>query len=270
MSAKLTWSSRLAVAIVFSLTAWHIAHNATPPAWDDAWYLEMSFRLWKALNSSILYFISAYRSAFQIKAPLIALVPLPLYAFYSLFNIIPTEKTAVWMNLPLGLVTVWAWQKTARLWWRGQPRAEEAAILGGALTALLPLSYGLSRIFFAENLVVALLALTAWRCAAAHTESRRDSITVGMFIGLGLLAKVTFPLLAAGFIWPARKRLWPHAKAIALTVTLIAATWYADNIATVLGFAYSAGFGKIAKDYSGSGGAGGASGSMITLEARDP
>ena len=238
-----------AAGLVLAATAWHIARNAAPPAWDDAWYLEVSFRLWSALKSSPLAFARTYLSAFRIKAPLISLIPLPLYAVFG-----PGERVAVWANLPLAALAAWAWSRAAGEWWREHPRGRDAAALGGALTLLVPLAYGLSRLFFVETLVSCLLAFFAWRCAAAKRNDRAEGVRLGALLGLGLLAKVTFPLLAAGFIWPARERLKPHAKLGLLVAGLVAVTWYLENGAYVLGFAWSAGFGKVARDYSGAGG----------------
>lgn len=244
-------ASVAAAGLAFGSSAWHIARNAAPPSWDDAWYLEISFRLWSALKISPLAFAREYLSAFRIKAPLISLTPLPLYALFG-----PGERVAVWANLPLAALAAWAWSRAAREWWREHPRGRDAAALGGALTALVPLAYGLSRLFFAETLLSCLLALFAWRCAAAKRNARAEGVRLGILLGLGLLAKVTFPLLAAGLVWPARERLKPHAKLAVLVGVLLAATWYAENAPYVLGFAWSAGFGKVARDYSGAGGLG--------------
>ena len=238
-----------ATASALGATTWHIARNAAPPTFDDAWYLEVSFRLFSALKTGPLAFLHAYSEAFRIKAPLISLVPLPLYALFGM-----GERVAVWANLPLAALAAWAWSRAAAVWWRDHPRGRDAAALGGALAALLPLAYGLSRVFFVETLLSALLALWAWRCAAAKKEDRAEGVRLGVLLGLGLLAKVTFPLLAAGLAWPARERLKPHAKTLLLSGGAIAATWYAVNLPYVLGFAWSAGFGRIAKDYAGAGG----------------
>lgn len=227
-------------------SAWHIARNAAPPAWDDAWYLELSFRLWTALRQGPLEFAAAYVDAFKVKAPLISLVPLPLYALFG-----PGERTAVWANLPLAALGAWAWGRAAQEWWGGQAHRREIGALAGALATLLPFSYGLSRIFLTETLVAALLGLWAWRCAAARRDDGREAWRLGLVLGLGLLAKSTFPLLAAGFAWPARARLRPHARRGLLVAAAVAATWYAANLPYVAGFAWSAGFGAIAGDYTG-------------------
>lgn len=242
-------ASSAAAAAALGATAWHVARNAAPPTFDDAWYLETSFRLWNALALGPAAFARAYADAFRIKAPLIALVPLPLYAAFG-----AGERIAVWANLPLAALAAWAWSRAAAEWWRGHPRAQEAGALGGALCALTPLAYGLSRYFLVETLLTALLGLWAWRCAAADRGGRREGLRLGVLLGLGLLTKVTFPLLAAGFAWPARERLRPHAKTALLVALPIAATWYAANLPYVLGFAWSAGFGRVAGDYAGAGG----------------
>ncbi|MBI3564621.1 MAG: O-antigen ligase family protein [Elusimicrobia bacterium] len=244
-------ASLAAAAAVLAASAWHIARNAAPPAWDDAWYLEVSFRLWSALKSSPLAFARAYADAFHIKAPLIALAPFPLYALFG-----TGERVAVWANLPLAALGAWAWSRAAAAWWRGHPRGADAAALGGALVALLPVSYGLSRLFFTETLVAALLGLFAWRCAVTEESERSEGVRLGVLLGLGALAKVTFPLVAAGFVWGARERLRPHARTALIVAAAVAGTWYLWNAPYVLGYAWSAGFGKVARDYAGAGGLG--------------
>lgn len=231
-------------AAVLGATAWHITHNATPPTFDDAWYLETSFRLYSALKTGPLAFVQSYLEAFRIKAPLTSLIPLPLYALFG-----KSERVAVWANLPLAGLAAWSWSRAAACWWRDHPRGRDAAALGGALSALLPMAYGLSRFFLVETLLTALIGLWAWRCAAARPDDRREGVRLGLLLGLGLLTKSTFPLLAVGFAWPAQERLRPHVKVTVLIGGAIAATWYAVNLPYIAGFAWSAGFGRIAKDY---------------------
>ena len=238
-----------AAAGALGSTAWHITSNAAPPTFDDAWYLETSFRLFSALKIGPGAFAQSYLEAFHIKAPLVALVPIPLYALFG-----TGERVAVWANLPLAALAAWSWSRVASCWWHGHPRGKDVAALAGAMTALLPMAYGLSRFFFVETLLSALLGMWAWRCAAAGPGDRREGVRLGLLLGLGLLTKSTFPLLAAGFAWPARKRLRPHAKTALLIGGVLAATWYAANLPYVMGFAWSAGFGSVARDYAGGGG----------------
>lgn len=246
-SSAIILASAAAAAAALGTTAWHLARNAAPPTWDDAWYLETSFRLFSALKTGPGAFARAYLEAFRIKAPLLSLLPLPLYALFG-----PGERVAVWVNLPLAALAAWGWSRAAAAWWNEHPLGREAAALAGALAALLPIAYGLSRFFLVETLLSALLALWAWRCACARADDPSEGARLGALLGLGLLAKITFPILAAGLVWPARDRLKPHAKTALLVASAIAATWYAENLPYVLGFAWSAGFGKVARDYAGS------------------
>lgn len=260
---RLSWAESCACAAagaMLAVGAWRLSRGAAPPQWDDAWYLETSFRLWSALKEGPAAFAWAYANALHIKAPLIALIPFPLYALLG-----PGENVALWMNLPLAALGAWAWSRAAERWWQGHPRASQAAAIGGALCVLTPMASALTRVFLVETLMSCLLGLLAWRCAVARAEDRREGARLGVLIGLGLLAKVTFPLFAAGFLWPARRRLKPHAKIAALIGVLISATWYAFNAPYVLGFAWSAGFGRVAGDYAGAGGLSARLDSVIAL-----
>lgn len=236
-------------AATLAAGAWHIRTNAAPPAWDDAWYLEVSFRLFHALERGLLPFASEYASAFRIKAPLLSLVPLPLYALAG-----TGERVAPWVCLAALGGACAAVHAAARAMWPAHPRRDSIAALSAALTALIPLLYGLSRVFLVESLLTALVAAAVWRVAAAGKAGRREAAGLGVLLGLGLLAKVLFPLYLAGPVWLRRRTLLPHLKTALLVAVPLAATWYAFNLPYVLGFAWSAGFGKIAADYSGSSG----------------
>jgi hypothetical protein len=246
---RLEAAALVATALTLGATAWHLSHNAAPPYLDDARYLEISSRLWMALQTGPAEFANLYLTALRHKAPLICLMPFPLYSLFGL-----GERVAIWANLPLAAVSAWAWFKAARLWWWDHPRGREIAAIAGALSALLPISYGLSRLFYTETLVTCLLGLWAWRCAAAQPEGRAEGWRLGILLGLGLLAKVTFPALAAAFAWPARRRLRPHAVTILLVGCALAATWYAKNAPSTFRYAWSAAFGSIGDDFAAGGG----------------
>jgi hypothetical protein len=232
------------VALTLGAGAWHILLNAVPPAFDDAWYLETSFRLFHALKHGLAVFASEYASAFRIKAPLISILPLPLYAVFG-----TGERVAVWTNLAaLGAVCA-AVHAAARALWPEHPRRDAIAALAASITALMPLLYGLSRSFIVEPILTALVAAAVWRVAAASRD-KREGARLGALLGLGLLAKILFPVYLAGPVWLRRKELRPHLKKITLVAVPLAATWYAFNLPYVLGFAWSAGFGRIASDYS--------------------
>lgn len=226
--------------------AWHVARNAAPPTFDDAWYLETSFRLFQALKSGLPAFAAAYASAFRIKAPLLSLLPLPAYALFG-----TGERTAVWASLASLAAACGFVHAAAREMWPEHPRRDAIAALSAALTALLPLLYGLSRVFLVEPLLAALVAAAVWRVAAAGRTGRGEGPRLGLLLGLGLLAKVLFPLYLAAPVWLRRKALRPRLKLALLWAVPLAGTWYAFNLPYVLGFAWSAGFGRIAADYAG-------------------
>lgn len=233
------------VAATLAAGAWHILVNAAPPAWDDAWYLEVSFRLYHALARGPFAFAAEYASAFRIKAPLLSLLPLPLYAVTG-----PGERVAVWVSLAAQGTTCAAVFAAARSLWPKHPRREAIAALAAALTAIIPLLYGLSRVFLVEPLLTALVAAAVWRVASPR---RQEGPILGAMLGLGLLAKILFPLYLAGPVWLRRKELRPHLKLALFIAVPLAGTWYAFHLPYILGFAWSAGFGKIAADYSNGG-----------------
>jgi len=237
------------IAATLVAGAWHITRNAVPPSFDDAWYLEISFRFFHALKLGLPAFAEEYAAAFRIKAPLVSLLPQPLYALFG-----PDERVAVWANLAALGAACTAVFAAGRALWPAHPRRDAIAALAAALAAVVPLLYGLSRVFFVEPVLTALVAASVWKIASART-GRREGAALGALLGLGLLAKVLFPLYLLGPVWLRRERLLPHAKTALLVAAPLAATWYAFNFPYVLGFAWSAGFGRIASDYSAAGGA---------------
>lgn len=232
------------VAATVGAGAWHILLNAAPPTFDDAWYLEVSFRLFNAMRHSLPAFFVEYASAFRIKAPLISLLPLPLYALFG-----AGERIALWTNLIAFAAACAAVHAAARALWPSHPRRDTIAALASALTALTPLLYGLSRTFMVEPVLTALVAAAVWRISVERTN-RREGVRLGILLGLGLLTKILFPLYLAGPVWLRRKELRPHLITALLVAVPLAATWYAFNLPYILGFAWSAGFGRIAADYS--------------------
>lgn len=221
--------------------AWHALLNAAPPSFDDGWYLETSFRLFNALKHGPFAFASAYTSAFRVKAPLVSLLPLPLYAVFG-----PGERIAIWANLAVLGAACAAVFAAGRALWPSHPRRDEIAAVGASLAAVTPLLYGTSRYFLVEPVLVALVAAAVWRLAQDEPRSGRP---LGAVLGLGLLAKIIFPLYLLGPAWLLRRRLTSRLKTALPVAAAVAATWYVFNLPYVLGFAWSAGFGRIAADY---------------------
>ena len=236
------WRAACAAVCALSLagTAWHLFHNAAPPSYDDGWYLEYSFRFFHALRGGPLALLREYTESFGFKAPLISLLPLPLYALFG-----PSERIAAWANLPLLALALWGVFGVARRLY-----GERAAWGAAAALALAPIVYGVSRIYFVECLLTALVCC-AVREMLRPGPPRRRGARVGFWLGLGLLGKVLFPLYIIGPAWALRRELRDSAKSALLIGGIIAASWYAFNTPAVVGFALSAGFGRIARDYGG-------------------
>jgi 4-amino-4-deoxy-L-arabinose transferase-like glycosyltransferase len=223
--------------------AWHIIADRTPPAWDDAWYLEVSFRLYYALSRGLADFASAWADAFKTKPPLVSLLPLPLYALGG-----PSERMAPFASLALHGLSCLLTGLAARALWREHPRREALAALAACLVGLTPLLYGLSRAFLVESLLTALVCAAAWRVAEGAREPR-EGLRLGALLGLGLLAKASFPLFVAGFAWSRRRDLALHARPALAVGAALAATWYAFNLPYAAKFALDAAFGGLAADY---------------------
>ena len=248
MTSTIAWraAAGLGVGVPAAASAWHVLRRAAPPTWDEAAYLSASCWLWDHLASGRLWaFCRQFAHASEFKAPLVSLLPLPAY-------LLAGKGLA-----PALCANVAAWALAGWCAWRlGRRFAGEA---GGAwaagCVALLPLGYGLSRHFYAEPLLTAIVLGTLEVLLAGGRP-----VALGLLLGLGMLAKVSFPLYVAvpmALLWRRERgaREWALAAAIG---GLAACTWYALHGASALSFARSAGFGRTAAEYSSGEGLGAA------------
>jgi 4-amino-4-deoxy-L-arabinose transferase-like glycosyltransferase len=224
------------------VTAWRVLRDPVSPTFDDAWYIETGLRLFAAMREGPSAFFVAWSESLRMKAPLVCLLPAPLYALLG-----PSESLAPLSNLPLLAL---AWIGTARIGTRlfGRDAGDASAIA----LALMPLGYGLSRFHLVEPLLTAIVVWTVALTLESEPERGRGT-ALGALIGLGLLAKVSFPIFVAGPLWLKRRELRPHATRITAVAAAIAATWYASNLVFVVGFAWQASFGSLAGDYGATG-----------------
>ena len=75
------WLATVSLALACAANLRWVAASAAPPSFDEAWYLELSFRFSRLLaDGRLADFARAYAGAFRFKAPLVSLLPLPLYA----------------------------------------------------------------------------------------------------------------------------------------------------------------------------------------------
>ena len=232
-----------------TVSAWPVARHTAPPSFDEAWYLEVSYRFWNALSRGApLDFAREWAGALRFKAPLISLIPLPLYALRG-----PSFEAARLANLPaLALLAVSLYGLGRRFF------SPAAGALAATSALLMPMSYALSRLYFVECWLMALSAAFLWRWVESETlERASEAPRLGALAGLGLLTKVLFPLPLLGPVALTlyERRAGPRelerpVKALAVVAAALALTWYGPNLIYVAGYTVRASAGDIAGHYA--------------------
>ncbi|MFA6030802.1 MAG: glycosyltransferase family 39 protein [Elusimicrobiota bacterium] len=239
------------IILAFAAAQWaYIRADLAFPTFDDAWYLEESFRLLDSLRTGAFEFARTWAGLFRFKAPLIALLPLPFYALFG-----RTLDAALLVNVLATLVLGAAVFRLASRLYGGR-----SGVFAVAVLFTFPLLYGLSRRYYVEYALAA--AVSAWVCLLEESDGLRkpaQTLALGVLLGLGLLLKITFPLYVLGpallLTWRER-RSWDEERRRALLLrvlapaALIAASWYAFNWPFIAGFAWRASFGSLARQYT--------------------
>ncbi|HYM12775.1 MAG TPA: glycosyltransferase family 39 protein [Bryobacterales bacterium] len=238
--------------------------NTRTPTYDEAWYLETSLHLYHRLTrGSLAEFLEAYRHAFGVKAPLISVLPLPLYLLFG-----TSYPSALLVNsFFLVIINIYLFLLARRLF------SAEVGLAATVFYQTMPLACGLSRAVLTEYGLAALVIVWLYYLAASERLSRGPAnFALGVVLGLGLLMKILFPAFIAGpFLLvgmlrrrnppsPPAERFWlwricarrPFA-AIAMPGLAIAATWYAFHLAELLRFAWQSSYGEIGENYAGGG-----------------
>lgn len=255
MNEERTPLALAAAAVLAScvVLVWFVRANEYPAGFDEAWYLEVSYRFFHTLaNDGPLAFAQAWAAAFRFKAPLISALPLPLYAVLG-----PSYDSAVLANIPALALLGASLYGLGRLFF-----SPGAGALAAALGLAMPLTATLSRTFFVETWLTAFSAAFLWRLAESdQCRKDREAPLLGLLFGLGLLTKVLFPGVVAapvawvlwlrardprGPAWPSLERWMKVFAAVALGTSL---TWYGPNLVYVTGFALSAYRGGIGAHY---------------------
>ncbi len=236
--------------------------NTRPPTYDDAWYLESSLHFYHQLtNEGFKAFLSAYASSFRTKAPLISVLPIP---FYLLFG--TGYQTALLVNsLFVVIANLFLFLLVRRLFSPG------IALAAVAFYQTMPLAYGLSRTFFPDYGLAALVIVWLYYLVAAQRLTRGPAnFALGVVLGLGLLMKILFPAFIAGpllvvlydrhkdrpspaahhfWLWRLCAR-WPLA-AILVPGAAMASTWYVFHVRAILTYAWQGAYGEIGSQYGG-------------------
>lgn len=230
-------------------SAWHIHSHSAPPSFDEAWYLEVSYRLWNALSEFRLAdFAQEYVSAFRFKAPLLSVLSLPVYAVLG-----PSFEAARLANLPAVCLLALSLYGLGRRFF-----SPAAGALAVAVALTMPMFSALSRLYFTEAWLTALSAAFLWRWAESDALRREDEAAcLGALAGLGMLAKVLFPLPLLGpvalTLWErraSRRELERPLKVLIAVAAAVALTWYGPNLVYVAGYMVRASAGDIAAHYA--------------------
>jgi hypothetical protein len=247
VAQRLFWFA--ATIFVAATLAW-IVLDRTPPAWDDAWYLNGSLQMYDALTAGgILPYAREFFRVLGNKAPLITALTAPLYLSFG-----RDPRYGPLVNIPAMVLLLVAVRAIAtRL---AGPRA---GVLAVVIAGTTPLLYGLSRRFLVEYWLAALVAVAIWLLLESETLSRGWIVAAfGAVSGFGLLLKIAYPVYVAGpllwFLWQSRSRGAALAR-IAVPVGVIAAPWYVVHAREAVERAWKSGFGAAAYDYGSSSGA---------------
>ena len=159
----------LALVSLFFLvtTGLWVSLDRSPGAWDDAWYLTNSLTLYDTLvDRGFIAYWKKFLGTLQFKAPLIAVLPTPLYRLFG-----RSSHVAYGVNLAFMVVLFGSVFRFARRY--GSTRSGLVAV---CVTATMPLLYGLSRQYLVEY------GLTAGLFSGARGEIDRffDEVEAGV------------------------------------------------------------------------------------------
>lgn len=248
--AEHPWVFVAAVFVVANLV-W-VRLDRLPPMWDQSWYLDGGELLYRALNQGGLIGLAKVFTVLNgTKAPLLSLLPVPLYLLFG-----HSYHVALGVNLVLMTVTSYYVFRLAKAL-----RGRRAGIYAVILLNLLPLVAGLSREFLVETCLTAMVV--AWHVYLLESDDLRARGTwwrLGIVLGLGMLTKILFPLYILGgsvyVLWrrvradrAVRRDLLAVFGATLGTGAVVAATWYARNLRGAISAAANSGFGSVASDY---------------------
>ncbi len=231
----------LVCTFVLASNSWHHLH-VTQPGWDDSQYLAASFRLFDSLKNGFKTFFYGFAHASRFKPPLISVLPIPFYLFFG-----PGERIALWVNDICLLITWISVYQIGRFLY-GE-REGWAAVIA---TALMPLIYGLSRVYLVECSLTALVCVSHWALLRSKTQGKWWEVQLGVLLGLGLLIKTIFPLYLLGVVFLYWREIFRRSVFIFPIAFMVASPWYFQNFASSFSYVLSASSGEAAKGYGSS------------------
>ncbi|MFC2015586.1 ArnT family glycosyltransferase [Chloroflexota bacterium] len=220
-----------------------LVENVTSTGWDKPRHLARS------LNYAGMLWPVSLRSLFgmmvsdPVRPPLF---PASAAIMYWLFG--ETADVATMVNILYLAIALAATYGIGRRW-----AGQRIGLLSAVLLAFFPMFYSMSRYFYLEFAVTAMVALTVYLLLATDGFQRRSmSLWFGLCLGLGLLTKRTFAVfvvgpvivtvLASGLLPTAWQRVKQspcfHWKSLLLALVCglaLSALWYLPNREAVQG-----------------------------------
>ena len=232
-----------------------VIRDVAPPPWDQSWYLETSQNLYHILTKNgIFAFLWNIQFALGgVKAPLISLLPIPLYLAFGNSEISAMIVNAVFLFLS----TVYLYKTTISLY-----QNERIAFSSILIFHTLTLSNALNRQFLVEyGLASIIIIFIYYLLKSNYFKDKRANTALGIALGFGMLMKITFPMYIIGptvlvLILSYKQSNQVYGKnncyqmvKVLIIGLLISSIWYARNIWSILNFALSAGFGSAGAAY---------------------
>ena len=239
------WLARLAPwLLIGGLVLFHAANNwiwltenVTSTGWDKPRHLARALSYSDMLSSPTIQSLFTLMINDPVRPPLF---PASATIMYKLFG--TSADAATMVNVIYMAIALAATYGIGKRW--GGRRLGMVAV---ALLAFFPMFYSMSRYFYLEFALTAMVALTVYLLLASEGFERRGtSLLFGLSLGLGLLTKRTFAIFAVGpvlavvltsgllpALWQRLKKrpklYWKQAL-VALAGGLIpAAIWYLPN-----------------------------------------
>lgn len=254
---KIAKDINLAIIVIFTLVIaiinlkW-IQLNQAPPQWDQSVYLNGSEILFDTLkNKGIIEFYHTIPKILgQNRAPLLSIAVIPLYLLFG-----NGDKIAVFLNIGLLFVfSIYIYKLSSLLF------NKKVGLYSVLISQTIPLILSINRQFYTEYLLTTLVIVFLYYLVKSKEFQHHDSnIKLGVTLGLGMLSKISFPLIILG---PSIIILITRIKNQKITLKLllnlieilapaliIASSWYIPNLNNLIKFGIDVAWGKTASDY---------------------
>ncbi len=244
------------IAFHLILAGYWIRTDATPPYWDEAWYLYQGAVQYDALrNDGIAGWYTAWTNVDRNRPSLASTLTIPFFAAFGI-----SDDAGLLLNLAgLTLLLLATYSLGTSI------HNRRSGLLATLIVGGYPVVVGLVHILLVELVMVALVAATL--LALWQSDGFRHtgwSVTAGLLIGLGLLTKVFYPVFVAG-PWlvmafqairrdEGEKRFILQTQLCNMLTTLlipvfVAGSWYIPNLKPMLARSIDAAVGTEASPY---------------------